>query len=114
MNERARTIERIRKLRALAAGAGTRKEAEAAAGKAFDLKQQHAVAEGEIVFILPQAKSNGSGHRVGRPTRSPRSVGPIEQDLVADMIRNLAWVALGDDYKAQRRVDAFFRGFRAR
>lgn len=51
---RTQAIDKVRKLRALAAGAGVRAEAETAWGKAFDLAKAHGLTEADLVGDKPK------------------------------------------------------------
>jgi hypothetical protein len=55
---RAKAIDKVRKLRALAAGAGNRAEAETAFGKAFELAKEHGLTDADLQLKPVPIKSH--------------------------------------------------------
>lgn len=84
---RPQALVKVRKLRALAAAAGNRQEAETAAGKAWELMRQHNIGEADLT--VPSVKEPAkNGQRQRRPTvpaatsETIPTVGTIEELLV--------------------------------
>jgi len=92
---KAQAVDKVRKLRRLAAQAGSREEASAAAGKAWELMREHQLSEDQIA---PSVQEKTKVVPIRRPSRQadhqPPASAPVSSPMLyPDALANLGLMA---------------------
>jgi hypothetical protein len=87
-------IEKVRKLRRLAAQAGTREEASAAAGKAWELMREHQLSEDQIAPVQEKMKVVPIRRPGRQADHQPPASAPVSSPILyPDALVNLGLMA---------------------
>jgi hypothetical protein len=87
-------IEKVRKLRRLAAQAGTREEASAAAGKAWELMREHQLSEDQIAPVQEKMKVVPIRRPGRQADHQPPASAPVSSPMLyPDALANLGLMA---------------------